>query len=191
VAQQLANPVPKFATDNNGVVIDLPAVPTTGTIRITGQMIFGIDTQPNNGSSSRTPLVTTAQGYIRTVLPATTMNTSFIDSGSNGLFFGTTNLPACGSSAPGFYCPTSSTSFSTTLTGTNAASAIVPVLVDNALTLFALRNSVSYAVLPTLAGPLDNTSFDWGLPFFYGRRVFIGIEGATPSSLGAGPLYAF
>jgi len=191
VAQQLANPVSKFVADNNGVIIDLPAIPAGGTIRTTGQMIFGIDTQPNNGSSSRTPLATDAQGYISTVLPATTMNTSFIDSGSNGLFFGTTSLPACGSGAPGFYCPASSTSFSTTLTGTNAASATVPVLVDNALSLFALRNSVSYAVLPTLAGPLDNTSFDWGLPFFYGRKVFIGIEGATPSSLGSGPLYAF
>jgi hypothetical protein len=191
LAQQIANPVPKFTADNNGVIIDLPAVPTTGTIRTTGQMVFGIDTQPNNASGSRTPLVTTAQGYIRTTLPTTTMVTSFIDSGSNGLFFGTTNLPSCGSSAPGFYCPNSSTSFSTTLTGTNAASAFVQVLVDNALTLFAPRNSVSYAVLPTLAGPLDNTSFDWGLPFFYGRQVFIGIEGAAPSSLGAGPLYAF
>jgi len=187
VVQQVANPVPRFAADNNGVIIDLPAVPVGGTVRTTGQMLFGIDTQPNNGSSGRTTLLATAQGYISTTLPATTMVNSFIDSGSNGLFFGTNHLPACSSGAAGFYCPTSNTSFTTTLAGTNPASASVQFLVGNALSLFVTR----YAVLPTLAGPLDNTSFDWGLPFFYGRRVFIGIEGATPSSLGNGPLYAF
>jgi hypothetical protein len=36
----------------------------------------------------------------------------------------------------------------------------------------------------------DASSFDWGLPFFYGRRVFIGIDGQA-SSLGTGPFYAF
>jgi hypothetical protein len=187
MAQQVANPVPRFATDNNGVVIDLPAVPVTGTVRTTGQMLFGIDTQPNNASSSRTPLVATAQGYIRTTLPANTMDNSFIDSGSNGLFFGAAHLPDCGSDAPGFYCPSNSTSLMTTLSGTNAATAAVQFAVHNAVSLFTNR----YSVLPTLAGPLDSNSFDWGLPFFFGRKVFIGIEGAAPSSLGSGPLYAF
>jgi hypothetical protein len=49
----------------------------------------------------------------------------------------------------------------------------------------------SKVVLPALAGPFgDSSSFDWGLPFFYGRRVYIGLEGQS-SSLGAGPYYAF
>jgi hypothetical protein len=47
------------------------------------------------------------------------------------------------------------------------------------------------AVLPNLAGSLaDPNSFDWGLPFFYGRRVFFGIEGMNPS-LATAPFYAF
>lgn len=187
VAQQVTNPVSRFATDNNGVVIDLPAVPVTGTVRTTGQMLFGIDTQTNNASNNRTPLVATAQGYIRTTLPTSTMDNSFIDSGSNGLFFGAAHLPDCGSGAIGFYCPSSNTTLMTTLSGTNAATASVQFAVNDAVSLFANR----YSVLPTLAGPLDSNSFDWGLPFFFGRKVFIGIEGATPSSLGSGPLYAF
>ena len=46
-------------------------------------------------------------------------------------------------------------------------------------------------VFPGLAGPLnDSRSFDWGLPFFFGKSVFIGIEGSS-SPLGSGTYYAF
>jgi hypothetical protein len=55
----------------------------------------------------------------------------------------------------------------------------------------------SRAVLPALAGSMPGSipgypslTFDWGLPFFYGRKVFIGIEG-TVTPQGTGPFYAF
>jgi hypothetical protein len=32
--------------------------------------------------------------------------------------------------------------------------------------------------------------FGWGLPFFFGRTVFLAIEG-QPTPAGAGPYYAF
>jgi hypothetical protein len=35
-----------------------------------------------------------------------------------------------------------------------------------------------------------NDSFDWGLPFFFGRRVANAIEGAT-TSVGTGPYVAY
>jgi hypothetical protein len=74
------------------------------------------------------------------------------------------------------------------LFGQNGSNKSVNFVVDNAQGLFA---SPLKAALPSLAGALgDASSFDWGLPFFYGRRVFMGFEGqATP--LGNGPFYAF
>ena len=69
------------------------------------------------------------------------------------------------------------------------ASVTVPFYVDNASTI--LNTNANWSVFPTLAGPSgDPTSFDWGLPFFFGRNVFIGFEGRT-SSLGSGAYFAF
>jgi hypothetical protein len=79
-------------------------------------------------------------------------------------------------------------SLSATLQGVNAQSASVNFSIVNALTTFA---NPSLAALPTLSGPIsDANTFDWGLPFFYGRKVFVGIQGAV-SPQGTGPFYAF
>jgi hypothetical protein len=46
--------------------------------------------------------------------------------------------------------------------------------------------------VPALPGATTttNTSFDWGLPFFFDRRVINAIEG-TATSAGTGPYIAF
>jgi len=187
LAQQVANPVTRFGSDNNGVVIDLPAVTASGTTSIAGQLLFGIGTQSNNTPSSFTTLNTTSKGYITTVLSGTTMGHSFIDTGSNGLYFGTSSTLRPCTQATGFYCPLVNTALTGNVSGTNPGTVTVPFVAGNAESLF----QSSHSVLPTLTGPMGNsTSFDWGLPFFYGRRVFIGMEGTT-TALGTGPLYAF
>jgi hypothetical protein len=189
-AQQVKHPVPLFATDNNGVLIDLPAVSAAGAAKLSGSLIFGIGTQSNNQSTSGTVLTTDSTGNISTQFAGRTLSTSFIDSGSNGLYFDSTTLASCAltSGANGFYCPGSLTNLSATLVGANGRTATVAFSVGNALALFA---DPSLAVLPTLAGPMgDAQTFDWGLPFYYGRRVFMGIEGQA-SALGTGTFYAF
>jgi len=189
LAQQVQNPVPLFASDNNGVLIDLPTVGLAGAATLNGSLIFGIGTQANNQITSARVLKTDASGNFTTLLSGQTLNTSFIDSGSNGLFFDSATLPNCTqSSGAGFYCPNALVNLSASLVGLDAVRMAVSFSVDNATALF---RDASKTVLPSLAGSIGDTStFDWGLPFFYGRRVFVGIEGQA-SPLGAGPFYAF
>lgn len=188
IAQQVKNPVPLFAADNNGVLIDLPAVSSAGASSLSGSLIFGIGTQSNNQITSGGVLTTSSSGDITTLLAGQTLNTSVIDTGSNGLYFESSTIPNCVGSNAGFYCPSSRTTLSATVLGANGSSSPVSFSIDNASALFAGGTN---AVLPTLSGPIgDAHTFDWGLPFFYGRRVFIGIEGQA-SSLGTGPFYAF
>jgi hypothetical protein len=184
IARQVKNPVPLFATDNNGLLIDLPAVPLAGATQLTGQLIFGIDTQTNNQLTSTTLLTTDTRGYISTSFSGSSLPNSFIDSGSNGLYFDSASLPSCGAS--GFYCPSVPVDLSANLVGLNAQSARVNFSVLNESTM-----SGSFTALPALAGSIgDSRTFDWGLPFFYGRKVFIGIEGSVTAK-GNGPFYAF
>ena len=53
---QVPNPVTRFATDNNGSIIDVPSVAATGAANVSGSLIFGIDTQSNNASGTQTVL---------------------------------------------------------------------------------------------------------------------------------------
>jgi hypothetical protein len=59
---------------------------------------------------------------------------------------------------------------------------------------FSIGNAVTLINSPSTAfnnlGGDNPGAFDWGLPFFFGRTVFIGIEG-QPSAAGTGPYWAY
>jgi hypothetical protein len=133
--------------------------------------------------------LTSHNGYVGTQFNGQSMPGSFIDTGSNGLFFNGGGLPRCSNPGlNGFYCPAGWTPLSATLTGSNGTSAAVSFAVDDARSLLS---GTPRAALPTLAGPLAaSNAFDWGLPFFFGRRVYLGMEGAS-SPLGTNYYFAF
>ena len=54
LALQVANPAAFFAQDNNGVILQLPAIGANGAAAVDGNMIFGIGTQSNNGLAAAT-----------------------------------------------------------------------------------------------------------------------------------------
>jgi hypothetical protein len=190
IAQQVANPVAFFKADNNGVIVDLPAA-TVSAPSVSGSLIFGIDTENNNALGSAHVLtVDPNTGNISTTFKNKTYaNAAFLDTGSNGYFFldsSATGLAACPKPATGFYCPVSLTNLSATNTGTNKATSGVTFSIDNADSLFS---NGANSVFPTLGGPLSGL-FDWGLPFFYGRNVYVAIFDASTSG-GVGPYWAY
>jgi hypothetical protein len=189
IAEQLPNPVSLFATDNNGVIIELPSVNSGGAVSVNGELIFGIGTQTNNTLGSATVLALNDGGDFSTSFQGKTFTNSFVDTGSNGLFFlntSATGIPAC-PDATFFYCPTSTDALSATNQGANGASTAINLSVANADAL--LSNSNPNFVFNNLAGP-GSGNFDWGLPFFLGRNVFIGFEGENISG-NAGPFTAY
>lgn len=185
--QQVQNPVALFASDNNGVVIELPAV-SGPEATLNGSLVFGIGTQSNNSLSAATVYTADGFGNLTTKYNGQSYSNSFIDSGSNGYFFlnsGSTGIPDC-SMDTGFYCPAATQNLSATNTGANGASGAVTFSVANAQNLFANGSDAAFG---NLGGP-GSGGFDWGLPFFFGRNVFVGIEGkSTPG--GSGPFWAY
>src|SRR6201998_3675091 len=168
LADQVANPVAFFASDNNGVIIDLPAV-TGAEASVSGSLIFGIGTQSNNGLGNAT---------VYTIHPSTGDITArfnnnsfsaFLDSGSNAIFFlntAATGFHTC-TDLTFFYCPTSTQTPSATNQGANGASGTFTFTVANADSLVM---NATIGVANGLAGPNSTAdTFDWGLPFFFGR----------------------
>jgi hypothetical protein len=177
---QVTNPVFNFTTDNNGVIVELPAVNDVAAT-VTGSLIFGIGTQSNNAlPSTATVLNLDTTDSFTTNFASQSLTGSFIDSGSNGLFFPDPALAGsiCPGSDSSWYCPTSTlTGLSATNVGaTGSPSSTVTFSVDNFETVTAANPTD--AAFSNLAGP-NTGGFDWGLPFFYGRNVFTGIDGTT------------
>jgi Protein of unknown function (DUF3443) len=188
--QQVTNPVFNFTGDNNGVILEFPAV-ADAAATVTGSMIFGIGTQSNNALGTATVFTLEPMtDNFTTTYKGQAYSNSFIDSGSNGLFFQDATIPACAGNLSFFYCPTSNLSgLTATNTGANGATNTVTFGVDNAQTLFT-NNTADFA-FSNLGGPLTG-QFDWGLPFFYNRHVFTAIDGATPpTGVPAGPFFAY
>jgi len=191
IARQVQNPVALLKQDNNGVIVQLPNVPLGGMQSANGQLILGIGTRPNNSPSGVTAYPADGSGVFTSVFNGATQSNSFIDSGSNGLFFNApaSLLPLCSSPVQDWYCPQSTQSLSATNTGAaGSGSGSISFHIGNAANLF---NNAPKSLFAELGGPAaPGGGFDWGLPFFFGRSVFVGIEG-TNSMLGSGPYWAY
>ncbi len=196
LTSQLQNPVWMFSSDNNGLSITLPAIGPTGATTVVGTISFGIGTQTDNALPAN-PLVqaATAKGTFTTTFGGVAYTNSYIDSGVGAYYFldsATTGLPNCGNGdAAGFYCPASPVSLTAITSGPNPSSSgtivsqSIAFSVWNALTLIDSGNPA----FNNIGGP-NPGAFVWGLPFFYGRTVFIGIEGQTTPA-GTGPYWSY
>jgi hypothetical protein len=179
---QVTNPVAFFATDNNGAKIIMPTVPLTGATTVAGTLTFGIGTRANNQLGSAVVYTTDASGAVQTTYNGTRYS-AFFDTGSNALFFPDAGLPQC---SGGFYCPTSPQTLSAIVTSAAGVSTTV------SFTIEGLQSVSSTATAAPVGGSTAGLgrSFDWGLPFFFGRTVFMALSGASTPG-GTGPYWAF
>jgi hypothetical protein len=188
LSNQVQNPVALLPLDNNGVIVKLPGVPSVGSPFVNGTLVLGIGTRSNNVPPKVTTYPANQAGEFITVFNGNTYS-SFIDSGSNGLFFPSPSsglLPDCPPPDSGFYCPSVLRSFSATNTGAfGSPSGEIFFKIGNFDSLMSSPNNV----FPDIGGN-EVGEFDWGLPFYLGRDVYMGIDGTT-SSLGNGPYWAY
>ena len=184
LAQQVTNPVWALPQDNNGVLVQLPSIPSGGTTAVNGKLIIGIGTQTNNGLGSATVFNTDANAYFITLFNGQTNSCSYIDSGSNAYFFPSCREPIVGDlhrlethrSIVRRACCHSRRPIRARPTPTIRLGAVA-FSVGNANTLFNNNNgqNVAFSELggPNAPVPGCGTSFDWGLSFFYGKnRVY-------------------
>lgn len=201
LAGQVTNPVAMFATDNNGVIVNLPNLQNpNGDATVSGEVIFGLGTQTDNALPTTGLTVlgadATTGDFSATFNGGTTALPALIDSGSDDYAFADPdpNMASCTATPPnnaawvGYYCPiVAPQSLSTVNTGVGANNATNTVQ-------FAIDDPNSFvataAAFVNLGGGQGSTRFTWGMPFFYGRKVYVGIEGKASGSID-GPFYAY
>jgi hypothetical protein len=188
LSNQVQNPVALLPIDNNGLIVKLPSVPSGGSHSVNGSLVLGIGTRSNNVPPKVTTYPANQYGEFITIFDGNTYS-SFIDSGSNILFFPSPSsslLPDCAPPDSDLYCPSAIKSFTATNTGAfGFPSGVVSFKIDNFERLISSSNNVFSDI-----GGNDVGEFDWGLPFYLGRDVYLGIDG-TLSSLGNGPYWAY
>jgi hypothetical protein len=188
-AQQVTNPVSALPVDNNGVIVELPEIPLGGVTSTSGYVVMGIGTETNNIPGAVTTFTADPNvGEFYTQFDGPNYD-AFLDTGSNGYFFPVTaQAPDCGT---GWYCPTTTQQFIASIINVSGnVGGNVNFYIGNATNLFNTSNSVFVELGGEAGSDQNGPTFDWGLPFFMGRNVYVGIEGYS-SSLGSGPYWSF
>jgi len=187
LANQISNPIVSMPTDNNGSILVLPDVASTGGTS-TGVFILGIGTSSNNSPPGGMNILTAsaANGYISTSFNSKTLN-SILDSGTNAFSFYDNAVSIC-TDISSFYCPSTTLTINPLQTGTNSVQTAPTIYVQNTDSLIATNN----IVFNNLAFTNSSASnlFIYGLPFYLGKAVFMGIE-TKSSSLASGIYWAY
>jgi hypothetical protein len=200
VTGQLPNPVAVLSTpDNNGVALALSAVSSTGAVSASGTLYLGVGTESNNALGSATVFQVDSEfgQFLDTQYAGVDLPGSVFDMGSNGYYFNSSIVQCTNQAYSDFYCPSSTLTETAMIQGESSVTfdaqgqtviggvrTGTPASVD-----FDIGNAESFntafAALPAYGGTGMSGSFDWGLPFFYGKTLFVGFQ--NPSAVGSGP----
>ena len=193
LVDQVTNPVAAFAVDNNGLIVSIPnLVNANGDASVQGQLTFGLGTQADNAlpATGLTVLGANASGdFTATYNGGSTLLPALIDSGTDAYVFNDPTIVVCSTgSFVGDYCPAVAplNLFAVNSgVGTNNATNKVDFAVQDPNTFVA-----GAAAFEGLAGGGGATNFVWGMPFFYGRTIYIGIDQKVSGAY-TGPYYAY
>ncbi len=192
LAAQVQNPVTLFPADNNGVIVNLPNLQNAnGDPTVSGELVFGLATQADNALplTGLTVLGTDTDGkFTASFNGDPTVYKALIDSGAAWISLYDPSIAACQSGRfSGFYCPAVAPQpvyAINTGVGANGGSNTVN---------FAIADPNSFAAgayaFSGLAGG-GVTDFVWGMPFFYGRKIYVGIDQRSAGSY-TGPYFAY
>ena len=198
VALQVTNPAWAFATDNNGVIVSMANLQSAnGDSSAQGELIFGLGTQSDNvlPATTLTLLGADANGDFQTTYNGASASLpGLIDSGTDSFLFDDPAIPVCTSAAwVGYYCPATDPLVRTAVNASAAQTAASVGGASGSIT-FAIANPDNFvanaAAYGGLAGGAGVTHFTWGMPFFYGRMVYVGFEGRSANSF-TGPFYGY
>lgn len=192
LAAQVANPVTMFTADNNGIIVNMPNLQNAnGDVSVQGELIFGIATQTDNALPATGLTVLGADGngnFTATFNGGTALLTALIDSATDSYSFNDPSIAACSSGAyNGYYCPAvAPMSVFAVNTGVGAYDATSTVNFAIADPDSFTANGAAFAGLAS--GGTAN--FVWGMPFFYGRKIYFAIDQRTAGTY-TGPYYAY
>lgn len=194
----VVNPIAFFPNGlESGITIKFQSVNDNGSSGIKGYAIFGVGSNINNTPGGNVNIYTIYPNYqncqagigcIPTTLSNTNINAGFLDTGSTYLYFldnsishGTNN----------YYNPSSTVTLYPSNTSNNNSSIQTSFNIANADTLFnnyyfnSTFNNIGYYLQS-----ITQYDLDYGLPFFFGKTVYICFYGKTCSGR-AGPYWAF
>lgn len=188
---QLMNPVAAMpAPYNNGNIVSLPTIASTGSKNVNGYIYLGIGNTTNNTISPQSVINTDNNGYINATMNGQSFSQSFIDSGTSVYGITDSSIPLCTQSGyTNYFCPTSTYSPSIILSNSSKnQNSTVTLTIDNAYNLIQTGNNAFNNIAFDFSS--WSSSVDLGLTFFFGKNVATGMEGSS-SNIGSGTYFAF
>jgi hypothetical protein len=180
------------------VIVRMPPIPATADQEATyrGTLILGIGTADNNQPAKDIKVFQTENmGWVPMFIQGQRYY-SKIDTGADFWSFpsGSSGFPHCADSGDLslLLCPTTPSTVSVTvgsMKGNTSQEISIPIANAQAI-LNANPNRLLYTQVAYEYGGLASKVVLFGLPFFFGRDVYFGIDGA-PTPIGQGPFYAF
>ena len=191
---EVVNPIAMLSDDsyNNGLTLVFPSLGENGASNITGSVILGVGTNGQNqiidnvkvypsSASSSFPIGMPVQFNSKNI-------NGFLDTGSNFLFFNDSSIAGC--SGNNMYCPTTTTSITPANLSNTGAYINTDISIANANTVLGTNNTAFSNIGYDSSGTGLNGFFDYGLPFFFGKTVYIGFN-TKSSSIESNAYWAF